>query len=261
VSLDFGLSRFAEEREEQAATLRRSFAAGDGHDESQFDLLKVDMTGRAGTFLWMAPEIMDLQKNVKALSYGLPVDVYSFAIVLFELTTCKFPWMEVKFCYEIQDMIAEGKRPLMTQKEIDAATDNHGEIMIEWMKKCWAHDPKERPTFAEALKGFRKVESVQSVYVQDVRERKARRRGSALSSHSVSIGEDNPLAGSASYAPPGYMFTPSAPSSATTSGTNSKGEKDQRKRVSSFNVATSKRTRERDTGRGRGESASFNTLW
>ena len=49
------------------------------------------MTKGIGTLLWMAPEIME-----GSAMYGQPADVYSFGIVLWEITTRSLPW-EGKF--------------------------------------------------------------------------------------------------------------------------------------------------------------------
>lgn len=101
---DFGLSRFAEVRE-QTAVARMSFATE--HGDSMFATEAV-MTGLQGSVLWMAPEIDTKESRAK---YGLAVDVYSYAIVLMELITCRKPWEEVKWCHQIQQMVTSGERP------------------------------------------------------------------------------------------------------------------------------------------------------
>lgn len=44
------------------------------------------MTGNIGSPLWMAPEVALSKK------YGLPADIYSFAYILWELTTLETPF-------------------------------------------------------------------------------------------------------------------------------------------------------------------------
>ena len=48
------------------------------------------MTKAVGTPLWMAPEAFRGDEN-----YGSAVDVYSFAIVMWELATFRVPWDEL----------------------------------------------------------------------------------------------------------------------------------------------------------------------
>ena len=123
---DFGLSRFAEVRE-QAAVARMSFTTehGDSRIDSMDSLmtLEAQMTGRQGSVLWMAPEIDTKQDRTK---YGLAVDVYSYAIVLVELITCRKPWEEVKWCYQIQQMVTSGERPKI---------HDHGKVFLSCFHK------------------------------------------------------------------------------------------------------------------------------
>ena len=47
------------------------------------------MTGLAGTFHWMAPEVL------QSAAYTRASDVYSFAVVLWELRSLQVPWAQV----------------------------------------------------------------------------------------------------------------------------------------------------------------------
>ena len=85
--------------------------------------LEAQMTGRQGSVLWMAPEIDTKQDRTK---YGLAVDVYSYAIVLVELIPCRKPWEEVKWCYQIQQMVTSGERPKI---------HDHGKVFLSCFHK------------------------------------------------------------------------------------------------------------------------------
>ena len=49
-----------------------------------------NLTKGIGTLLWMAPEIME-----GSAKYGQPADVYSFAIVLWEILSRSLPWEDI----------------------------------------------------------------------------------------------------------------------------------------------------------------------
>ena len=71
----------------------------DGQDHSV--AFQATMTKGVGTPLWMAPELL-----VGGTKYGPEVDLYSFAIILWELATRKVPWEE-----EIAETEYLGRRP------------------------------------------------------------------------------------------------------------------------------------------------------
>jgi LRR receptor-like serine/threonine-protein kinase FLS2 len=100
----------------------------------------VAMTQGIGTPLWMAPEILAGQ------SYGISADVYSFAIVLWEIAAQAQPWDEIVgdfLCDALLKAIEEGRRPLV-QAHWPA---NY----VAVMRSCWAREPQQRPTFKSVL--------------------------------------------------------------------------------------------------------------
>ena len=96
-----------------------------------------------GTTLWMAPEVI-------THNYGFKADVFSFGMVMYELLTCKLPWHGDRRVYwidQLVNVIKEGERPL-----IDDTCLIHAPVgFVELMRQCWRTNPKERPTFDEAL--------------------------------------------------------------------------------------------------------------
>ena len=112
---DFGLSRFS-----------------DGEETY--------MTSRVGTYQWMAPELFE------AGPYDEKVDVYSYAMILWEMLTGRQPF-KGKNVVEIANLVLhQAKRP-----EMPAKTPSK---LAELISICWSADPKNRPSFAMIVKHF-----------------------------------------------------------------------------------------------------------
>jgi hypothetical protein len=107
---------------------------------------KGTMTQSAGTLLWMAPEVFRGDRH-----YTCAVDVYSFGIVLWELATRKTPWVDEmpsnqKAFFEMFSLALQaGRRPAIP----DFVRADDG-AFVTVMQRCWAGDPVDRPTFADA---------------------------------------------------------------------------------------------------------------
>jgi serine/threonine protein kinase len=102
------------------------------------------MTKMVGTPLWMAPEVLEGKK-----SYDNKIDVYAYGIVLFEILTQTMPWMEipeVHYMRELTAAVLAGRRPI-----IPPGTPCPDDAYLHLMEKCWAQQPKERPSFAEVV--------------------------------------------------------------------------------------------------------------
>jgi serine/threonine protein kinase len=91
------------------------------------------MTAETGTYRWMAPEL------VMHARYDHRADVYSFAIVLWELCTGEVPFGELS-SIQAAALVAEGGRPTL-RPDMPAA-------LAEMMVACWAAEPAQRPEFA-----------------------------------------------------------------------------------------------------------------
>eukprot|EP00051_Salpingoeca_urceolata_P023108 m.387468 g.387468 ORF g.387468 m.387468 type:complete len:1220 (-) comp20066_c3_seq4:52-3711(-) len=114
-----------------------------GHEETPFANTAMDdvtLTKAVGTFLWSAPEIL------RAQPYGQPCDVYSYAIVLYELLQRKLPWESFEGVFEIRAALLSGERPQVD--EDTWAEDSYSRTMVvSLMEECWQDDPALRPTF------------------------------------------------------------------------------------------------------------------
>lgn len=109
---------------------------------SDFGLAKIKdseewgrMTAAAGTFHWMAPEVYGGQYTENA-------DVYSYAMVLFEIICDEVPFEEMGPS-EVRGAVCSGVRPTL-----DAVPPTCPEKLRELMIASWAQDAGRRPSFA-----------------------------------------------------------------------------------------------------------------
>lgn len=95
------------------------------------------MTGNVGTALWMAPEVLS------GHSYNEKVDVYSFAIVLYEVL-CRWIPFEGSGLEPVSIAVAVlgGRRPDMRYVPLGCPAP-----LSRVMVSCWAHSASKRPTF------------------------------------------------------------------------------------------------------------------
>ncbi|GFP97794.1 serine/threonine-protein kinase ht1 [Phtheirospermum japonicum] len=92
------------------------------------------MTAETGTYRWMAPEVINHQP------YDQKADVFSFAIVLWELVTAKVPY-DTMTPLQAALGVRQGLRPELPKK-------GHPKL-LELMQKCWAAVPNDRPSFSK----------------------------------------------------------------------------------------------------------------
>lgn len=106
-----------------------------------------------GTPQFMAPEMFAVKRREGRrffASYGKPVDVYAFGVVLFELLSCRKPWTsrpDLKGYKELSTAVLCGERPMPTQKELAHAPQG----FFRLIEQCWKQDPMQRPLFAECV--------------------------------------------------------------------------------------------------------------
>ncbi|XP_039050151.1 serine/threonine-protein kinase STY46-like isoform X2 [Hibiscus syriacus] len=92
------------------------------------------MTAETGTYRWMAPEVINHQP------YDQKADVFSFAIVLWELVTAKVPY-DTMTPLQAALGVRQGLRPELPKNA-------HPEL-LDLMKGCWEAAPDKRPSFSE----------------------------------------------------------------------------------------------------------------
>lgn len=88
---------------------------------------------------YMAPEIIMMEPSSK------PMDVYSFAMTVYEIMNLQRPFEEIKNpnVIKILQKVGSGEMP-----KINNTTPKAFQKLIE---RCWAKDPEERPTFKEIV--------------------------------------------------------------------------------------------------------------
>eukprot|EP01111_Echinosteliopsis_oligospora_P019696 TRINITY_DN9649_c0_g1_i1.p1 TRINITY_DN9649_c0_g1~~TRINITY_DN9649_c0_g1_i1.p1 ORF type:complete len:187 (-),score=38.19 TRINITY_DN9649_c0_g1_i1:134-694(-) len=107
------------------------------------------LTQQVGTYNWMAPEIMleEEEENNGKGKYNHKADVYSFALVLYEMITGKIPF-EGKNPAQIAALVGQkNSRPSISSADIDRFPPD----LICLMQECWDRDPQRRPDFSVVM--------------------------------------------------------------------------------------------------------------
>uniref|UniRef100_A0A2P2L9W2 Kinase family protein n=1 Tax=Rhizophora mucronata TaxID=61149 RepID=A0A2P2L9W2_RHIMU len=98
----------------------------------------------AGTPEWMAPEIL---RNEPA---NEKCDVFSFGVILWELSTCEIPWKGMN-PMQVVGAVGFQNRRLDIPSHVDPAI---GQIIRE----CWQRESHLRPSFAQIISRLRRVQ-------------------------------------------------------------------------------------------------------
>jgi serine/threonine protein kinase len=100
-----------------------------------------------GTIRWTAPEILSLSQENKNIKYDEKSEIWSFAMVIYEILTLNLPYYE----YEINDVkIQINQKKLPSTKNIDIKFLP----ILNLLKPCWNFNPKERPFVNQLLNDF-----------------------------------------------------------------------------------------------------------
>ncbi|GAB4838585.1 Serine/threonine-protein kinase sty46 [Ancistrocladus abbreviatus] len=121
------------------------------------------MTAETGTYRWMAPEVIEHKP------YDHKADVFSFAIVLWELLTGKLPYEYLTPLQAAVGVVQKGLRPTIPK--------NTHPKLAELLEKCWQQDPTLRPDFSEILDILQQI----AKEVGDGEERHKEKHGGFLS--------------------------------------------------------------------------------
>lgn len=101
--------------------------------------------GQAGTPAYMAPELFEHASATEK------VDVYSFAILMWECLTGKIPWGHVPSPMQIIYYVGV----LQQRPKLPATAPEELKVLI---KECWHEDPHQRPDFREIVASLREMQ-------------------------------------------------------------------------------------------------------
>jgi len=127
---DFGLAK-----------LHKHYAAG-ANTTTQAQPSKLSMmfpTETLSTVQWCSPELL------KGGAYSKSTDVYSFAIICWEILTLEQPFQDFNVM-GVLEFVTSGKRPPLTLRQ---ACNN--QRLLSLIEQCWQQDLKKRPTFQEII--------------------------------------------------------------------------------------------------------------
>jgi serine/threonine protein kinase len=106
-------------------------------------------TSNIGTTCWMAPEVFHIQEEwmytgaaqSSPIAYPHKADVWSFAMVCFEILTRKVPFEGELRTGLFHRITVDGLRPVLPEE--------CPRRLVSLIQKCWEYDPCERPDFLE----------------------------------------------------------------------------------------------------------------
>ena len=104
------------------------------------------MTAETGTYRWMAPEV------IRHSRYDHRVDLYSFAIVVWEMLSGKLPYGDLSPIAAAAAVVVENLRPPVA----DAPPDTPPELTA-LMVRCWDVAPDVRPEFDAVAVGLKEL--------------------------------------------------------------------------------------------------------
>ncbi|XP_066482092.1 receptor-interacting serine/threonine-protein kinase 2 [Tiliqua scincoides] len=100
-----------------------------------------------GTIIYMPPEDYDFTQKSRA---GVKHDIYSYAIIMWEVMSRKQPFEDVINPLQIMYSVSQGKRPDTSEESLPLDIP-HRTLMIALMECGWAQNPDERPSFSKCL--------------------------------------------------------------------------------------------------------------
>ena len=109
--------------------------------------------GQAGTIRYMAPEMRCKNGETKGKPYTFPVDVYSFAILLWEIITSRIPFEEdiPTSSFMEPKELPRDKRPDLNYVESKA--------LRNLLEACWATEPDNRWDFVQIVPELKTIGS------------------------------------------------------------------------------------------------------
>lgn len=110
------------------------------------------MTGQLGTCHWMAPEVLCSSE------YSLKADIYSFAIVMFEIITREIPYKGLSHDDIKEKVLSQHERP-----DMSLIPPSCPKPLQKLMAMCWRSDPAKRPHFSVIVDILNSIEVPKSL--------------------------------------------------------------------------------------------------
>ncbi|XP_043921323.1 receptor-interacting serine/threonine-protein kinase 2 [Protopterus annectens] len=100
-----------------------------------------------GTVIYMPPEEYEPSKKKRAV---VKHDIYSYAIILWEILSRRRPFEEAVNPMQIMFSVMKGNRPDTSEESLPANIPFR-EVLVQLMSSGWAENPDERPPFLKCL--------------------------------------------------------------------------------------------------------------
>lgn len=107
-------------------------------------------TEMGGTVIYMPPEKYEPSANSKSRRADVKHDMYSFAIIMWEVLSRQIPYEEITNPMQIMFSVIHGTRPDISMDSLPAHIPNR-EILISLITSGWTANPEERPSFLKCL--------------------------------------------------------------------------------------------------------------
>ncbi|XP_076455660.1 LOW QUALITY PROTEIN: leucine-rich repeat serine/threonine-protein kinase 1-like [Babylonia areolata] len=104
-------------------------------------VLPTGARGFGGTPAFIAPEIL---QHAGRGTYNEKVDIFSLGIFIFELTTCRFPFLDIG---NPNTLVCQGGRPSLTTQEVEQTPT----CLLDLLTVCWSQEPADRPSAASVV--------------------------------------------------------------------------------------------------------------
>jgi len=105
------------------------------------------LTSEVGSWRYMAPEVACCSDGMER-QYDERVDIYSYAMVLYELVTEHVPFFQApqRAVLKIGLLLLSGQRP-----DLSYVPEETPPVLRDVMVQSWAGDPAQRPAFITAV--------------------------------------------------------------------------------------------------------------
>ncbi|KAM8966850.1 receptor-interacting serine/threonine-protein kinase 2 [Pelodytes ibericus] len=101
-----------------------------------------------GTIVYMPPE--DYEPSIKNKRGSVKHDMYSYAIIMWEVLTRKQPYEGATNPMQIMFSVSKGNRPDISEESLPLDV-HHRDVFVSLMQSGWANDPNDRPAFLKCL--------------------------------------------------------------------------------------------------------------